>query len=423
MRWIPGGSALIAGLAFACAFVALASPATAGAAELAPCAAPPPTGPIVETDGEGTLTTARATRKALRRSGVRQGLVRPASAALGRPTFPVGSVAYAATSRIGLKGGIRLKRGRRSVAAGKLTVAVPTAARKALVLKARLGGAIRPLFRVKGGKRKLNLEGGELTARGTARLTPAAARVINRKLGLKRKRKLRAGLSFGRFDLYSSHIVTDVDDPVAEVPEEPPVKERPEGAATVLGATTIKWHVRDSWIDYVATGEGTSVSGGASADPPSGSKHLSYSFNFPFASGWSADAGSLIKGSGTVGFRFCEHTINFTVSDPEIELGDDATSRIIFRVNGTDGTAFPDRRAIMVKLMPGRAAGHTETDNGDGTRTIAYDRIPGYIPAEGTGLFAGFYPSYDPSFGGGDQASRPDRFGYLSLTYTVPDSP
>ena len=108
------------------------------------------------------------------------------------------------------------------------------------------------------------------------------------------------------------------------------------------------------------------------------------------------------------------------ISWPDFQ-GEDRIDRL--DVNRADGTAFPDRRAIMVKLMPGRAAGHTEIDNGDGTKTIAYDRIPGYIPAEGTGLFAGFYPSYDPSFDGGDQASRPDRFGHLSLTYTVPGSP
>ncbi|MDQ2623494.1 MAG: HtaA domain-containing protein, partial [Actinomycetota bacterium] len=172
-------------------------------------------------------------------------------------------------------------------------------------------------------------------------------------------------------------------------------------------------------------GQGTSVSGGATADAPSGPNNLVYSFNFPFASGWTVPgsenttANTLVKGTGTVGFRYCMNTINFTVTDPEIELDGDDNSRMIFRVDGTDGTAFPNSRAVMIKLIPGQAESRTTQNNGDGTTTVKYERIPGYIPAEGTGIFAGFYPAFSPEFDGTNP--RPDRFGSLSLTYTYPN--
>lgn len=42
---------------------------------------------------------------------------------------------------------------------------------------------------------------------------------------------------------------------------------RSPGAADITGAT-IGWHLRESFIRYIDTGEETSVSGGAVADPP-----------------------------------------------------------------------------------------------------------------------------------------------------------
>ena len=124
----------------------------------------------------------------------------------------------------------------------------------------------------------------------------------------------------------------------------------------------------------------------------------------------------MVKATGLVGFRYCDNTINFTVADPEIELDGDDNSRLIFRVNGTDGTAFPDQRAVMVKLLPGQAESRLVVNNGNGTTTVSYVKIPGFVPAEGTGIFADFYPAFSPSFEG--QVPRPDRFGSLTISYT-----
>lgn len=401
-------------------------PAHAVAATLEPCEAAGPGGPVVELDGELSLEPLNSTRKAWRRSGVRQGLIRPANNMAGRPAFPVRTVRYGATARVDLRGGLRVVRGKRVVPIRGLH-AFSAPGRPAL-LRGSVGRRTINLFQVRGGKRTYDAESGELSRVGVARLLPAAARILNRNLRTGRKH-LRAGTVWGYFNLYSLYTVTEPDDPTGEAPEAPPVKPQPAGALGVASAPTVKWYVRDSFINYidtgVAPGDGTRALNGAIADPPTGSLNLSYSYNFPFTSGWTvpADDGepatlenTLLRGSGTVGFRYCDHTINFTVSDPEIEIDGDENSRLIFRVNGTDGTEYPDQRAVMVKLIPSQAESRNVTDLGGGISQVSYEKIPGFIPAESTGIFADFYPSYDPELEGINP--RPDRFGHLSITYT-----
>lgn len=107
----------------------------------------------------------------------------------------------------------------------------------------------------------------------------------------------------------------------------------------------------------------------------------------------------MVKATGLVGFRYCDNTINFTVADPEIELDGDDNSRLIFRVNGTDGTAFPDQRAVMVKLLPGQAESRLVVNNGNGTTTVSYVKIPGlFLPTGGPGYSpTSTRPSVPPS--------------------------
>lgn len=396
-----------------------AGAAPAGAATLQPCESTNPTGPIVELDGQLTLAPTRATRKAWKRSGIRQKLVRPANNLTGRPAFPVRKVSYARTARVDLKGGIKVGRGKRSVVIRQFKVI--SRAGKPAYLRGKLGKRSFNVFVIRGGKRTFNRKSGELTRIGGARLTPKGAKLLNRRLGLRGKKRLRAGTVWGYANLYSLYKVTQVEDPTGEPPPVPPVKEEPLGASQVTGAATIKWYVRDTFIDYVASGQGTRAEDGATADPPTGPNNLSYSYNFPFASGWTVPAAgetpenTLIKGTGLVGFKYCKNTINFTVSAPEIEIDGDDNSRMIFHVNGTDGTPFPNQRAIMVKLVPGMADPPEVTVDG-ATTTVSYDRIPGFVPAEGASLFADLYPPYNPAFEG--QNPRPDRFGSLSITYT-----
>ena len=395
------------------------SPGPAGAAVLEPCVSTNPTGPIIDLDGQLYLSPHGQTRQAWRRSGLRQSLIRPANSLTGRPAFPVRKVRYGKTARIRLKGGIRLTHGRHALAVRGFRV-VSAPGRSAL-LKAAIGGRSLTLLRVHGGKRRFNRRAGELTQSGNARLTVAGARLLNRRLRTG-ERGIRPGTIWGYFNLYALYKVTKVDDPTGETPQEPPVKVEPEGALGIGSAATIKWYVRDSFINYIASGQGTRAAEGATADPPSGPYGLTYSYNFPFSSGWTVPANdadqenTVVKATGLVGFRYCDNTINFTVADPEIELDGDDNSRLIFRVNGTDGTAFPDQRAVMVKLLPGQAESRLVVNNGNGTTTVSYVKIPGFVPAEGTGIFADFYPAFSPSFEG--QVPRPDRFGSLTISYT-----
>jgi hypothetical protein len=386
-----------------------AGPAPAGAATLEPCEATQPTGPTIELEGELSLAPVKATRKAWKRSGIRQKLVKPANNLTGRPSYPVKAVKYGAAARVDLKGGSKLVRKGRSVAVGGLSVV--SAAGKPARLRAKVGGTKIDFLVVKGGKREFKPESGELSRVGQARLTAKAAKLINLRLRLTKRHRLKAKTVWGYFNLYALYTVTETEDPTVDVPPVPPVKTEPSGAMSISSAATIKWFVRDSFINYVASGEGTRVADGATADPSSGSNNLVYSFNFPFASGWTKPEAldrpedTLVKGTGTVGFAYCEHGINFIVSNPEVEIGDDTNSRLIFEVTGTDNSEIATQRAVVTKLLPSQAESHTVIDNGDGTVTVHYEKIPGVIPDEAKGIFADFYQPGDP-------------FGSFSLTYT-----
>lgn len=420
--------ALASCLPVAAVLFALAVPApSASAAGLVPCSTAP-TGPIVTLDGEATLESRRPGRKMLRRAGVRRTLIRPANSATGRPAFPVRKVRFGKVSRVWLKGGLRFRRGKRTVAARGLLAFVPKNRKRPVRVTARLGGRNLLLFRATGGHRVIRAGRGELDQiNAVSRLGGRAVRRLNRRLGLLRlpkHRRLSTRVRLDRFDLNATYFKVKPDDPVAETPVEPPVAVEPDGAVP-LGTASIQWELRDSWIDYINTGQAPKVGGGTVPGLPREPKDLVYDYTFPFASGWTAAGtgtesdSTLIKGAGSLAFRYCEHTINFKVSEPEIELSDDGHSRMIFRVDGLDGTAFPDQRAVMVKLRPSKVT-PTTTETG-GVVTETWERIPGYIPAEGTGIFANFYPAYNPAlYGTLPQKDRPDRFGFLTVSYTYP---
>jgi hypothetical protein len=391
---------------------------TAGAAELQPCTAvEPPPGPTVEISGEGNLTSGGPARKRLRKAGVRQRLVKPANNFTGVPTFPVRNVNEGpGVSRVTFAGKLRLngRKGRRLVLSG-LQAVVRDKGRT--VVKGRLAGRSGNLFRIHRGKIVRNADAGSLILQGgTARLTPFAAKQANRRFKIRRKaKKLRAGMKWGRFDLLAVRKVTvPPETPEGEAPEEPPVLTKPAGASDLTGGT-ISWRIRESFVRYLNSGTGTWAADGTTPGPAEaidGVPPLVYSYGFPFTGGWTGSGRTAVYGSGTVGFRYCRNTINFAVSNPEIELAGDTDSRMIFRVKGLDGTAFPDSRAVMVQLVPSLGE---RTVNGN---TTTIEDIPGYVPADSTGLFAGFYPPYP---GNPDHPSAEySRFGSVTITYRTP---
>ncbi len=411
--------ALPAGLVLAVALTLLAAvPATgqAGGARqsaLEPCPKPPP---AQRYDGEGTLVMSGGVKKALRRAGVRQRMVRPANSFTGRPTYPVRDAGLAGRrSTVSLRGGFRLvSRPGGALVVSKLRAVLPKGSRK-VNLNGIVNGTRMRVFTASAAKVRLNPKAGLLNLRGAdAKLSAKASKRFRRVLGLRGVKRLAPGKKWGRLAVFAARN-DRVEDPVAETPVEPPFLERPPGAADITSAT-IKWRVRESFIRYVAVGAGTSVSDGATADPPEqigGTAPLTYSFNFQFSDGWSA-AGpgpTAIHGSGKVGFRYCTNTINFTVAEPEIELNGDSDSRLIFRVDGTDGTAFPDSRAVMVQLIPSEVTPVTEGD------TTTWTAIPGYIPQAATGIFADFYPPFPGSTD--IPGAELSRFGSVTVSYST----
>ena len=384
----------------------------ASASTLEPCPKPPP---APRFDGEGTLAPAGTTKRILRRYGLRQRLISPANSFTGRPTYPLSNAGLSGSrATVLLGGGFRIGSGRGpEIRISGLRLVVRDGMRPAVTAKVA-GRQIR-LFRVSGAKLELDRKAGVLNLRrGQARLSSKAEGRISSRLGIGAKGGISAGDKWGRISVFAARNQKS-DDPEAEAPVEPPFLERAPGAIDITSAT-IKWRVRESFIRYVAVGSGTSVADGATADPPEeigGTAPLTYSFNFEFSQGWTATGPgpTLIQGGGRVGFRYCRNTINFTVAEPEIELNGDSDSRLVFRVDGTDGTAFPNSRAVMVQLLPGLVTPTTEGE------TTTWTDIPGYIPQTATGIFADFYPPFP-----GDveaPGAGLSRFGSLTVSYTT----
>ena len=140
--------------------------------------------------------------------------------------------------------------------------------------------------------------------------------------------------------------------------------------------------MRESFIRYIATGEGTSASGGATADPPvllpGATTALSYDFRFPFANGWidtganpssPADDTAALYFSGALRFLYSGHGIDLLTSGPEIEIAGGA-SRAIFSISEDGGAAerqvprqprprprrgdLPERHVLHLRARPRR---------------------------------------------------------------------
>lgn len=242
-----------------------------------------------------------------------------------------------------------------------------------------------------------------------ATLSATAARTIARKLRVRSLSRtafatVAASADFGPVPTGPCTTTTAGGTPPAPGAAEPPVKARPAGARTITGAT-LTWRVRESFIRYIAAGEGTSTSRGAAGATPEtleGAPPLVYAFTFPFAEGWCdpATGAARVAFSGTVAFRYSAHTIDLVANDPEVEL-DGPSSRVIFRLTGSDGTAGGNKRAVVETLDVSKA---TVTGGGN---AFAYERIPGSIPpGAASSIFAGYYLPGEP-------------FGSVSISYTT----
>lgn len=378
--------------------------------------------PAAAAPGQAVLEVGGPAAQALRGQGVRIAPLGAAEGSAQRIVLPVRTGLVGSTATVlRFGGGIALRKGQRRARLGDLRLTLG----RRNGLAGKLGGDSVGLFRVlAGGQRDVDVARGSARLSGLRlRLTRPAARQLAQRLGLGRRPVgVFATLSAADEDLpqgASTPVLGSepkdtgcaLPSTAGAAPEEPlPVAPRPPGAVDVTGAS-LSWSVRDSFIRYINTGEGTSVSGGATAAAPEvrpgSSLPFTYAFGFPFASGWHdaganaadpADDRAAIYFSGGVRFLYSAHGIDLRASAPEIELGGGA-SRAIFSV--AEGEA-PAERQVIVNLDLGRAAA-VEQSGG----TITYDRVPGAIPAgTATSTFAGFYaPGTD--------------FGCFTVSYSV----
>lgn len=383
-------------------------------------AAAPSPASAASSAGTVTVTASGAAAKELRRAGVR--VTAPKAVALidgsTRLTFAASSRKVGtAKATLPLTGTLRFTRRGRAISFTSLRL---EAATSSVRLTGRVAGAPRRTI-LQGAPVKLGVRLDR--AGGTLIVRPTTGR-----LGAATARTLRAGLRLGSAPsgtfgpvAATAGITTSGTKGSGGTPSAPgsgtpsvtgPATEttslgRPATAVDVVSATVV-WRVRESFIRYVNSGEGTSVRDGASADPaenlPEAGTPLVYQFRFPFQAGWADPGGSAaVAFTGGVRFRYSAHTIDFTTSDPEIELNG-AASRATFRLSGSDGTSFSGKRAVLVELRPANAASRTVSPDG---KTVTYDRIPAFIPAGAVdSVFAGFYLAGAP-------------FGSVSITYTT----
>jgi hypothetical protein len=294
-------------------------------------------------------------------------------------TFPLVDAAPDAAI-VQAQGKLAFKHGRRSA-----TLTAPQ-----LVLGTRvtavLGGQRTTVFRLEGTR---------------VRLAPTAAKTLERRLRAKLPRALGTLTAAPTYRASTRTCPASTAAGTAPTPGDPPVKPRPAGAIAITSAT-VTWHPRESFIQYIATGEGTAASNGATADPPTvapGSEaQLVYGFHFAPTGGWCDPATGSTRATfaGTVGFAYKDHAIDLRVNDPEVEL-DGPASRVIFRMTGSGG----DRRAVVETLDVSRA---TVAVSG---KTVTYDRIPAAVPpGAADSVFAGYYLPGDP-------------FGWVSISFTT----
>lgn len=390
--------------------------------------------------GASVLTLKGTAASSLSSAGVKVSAVAPAKAKGKAITFPVASVTVGGTASLGHSGSIRFKKGSRT-----LTLKAPALklAARGSKLTAKIGGKTTTLLTVDAAKRSLNAANGTVALKGASvTLTAAGAKAIKKALELKALRSGTLGTltvdatkgstggatgtggsgstgsgstgggSTGSGSTGSGSTgggtTPPADDPksctkgpVATPAGGPSALTTPPLSTPVVSAS-ITWHVRDSFIQYINTGEGTAVANGATADPkqvqPGSSASLVYQFHFPFAGGWydTATDTTRLTFTGTVLFCYFSHGIKLTASNPEIEINGNNASRGIFV---TDNTDTPAKRGVLVNLDLANKQSATNTPP-----THAWNQVPGKIPTNtGDSTFAGYYAAGDP-------------FGWITVT-------
>ncbi len=190
-------------------------------------------------------------------------------------------------------------------------------------------------------------------------------------------------------------------------PGAPPVKSRPAGALAVASAT-VTWHVRDSFIQYIASGEGTSTGGGATAEPPTvegGSQApLVYGFHFSLHR-WLVRSRHGRRAADLHGQR--RLPLPRPRDRPARQRPRGRTRRARLARHLPDDRLRRHRR----RQSPLGGARRSTSPRAAAVRvdgkTITYERIPAAVPpGAADSVFAGYYLPGDP-------------FGWVSISFTA----
>jgi Htaa protein len=323
----------------------------------------------------------------LQAQGVKLVAKRPARLSRGVLRLPVRQGLVGSVAHLNHSGALHLRKGRRVVRFTRLQTRLGAAS----YVNATARGRRIKLFTL-AAEPSLNSTAGTASVRDARlTLTRAGARAIRRALKL---RRLPAG-RFGRatVDALVQGTTPSPGGPGGGPPQsgpitdEPPVLTRP-ASATDIASATVTWHVRDSFVRYVSSGEGVQAIEGAAAGPAVPQEQhpcpdsqssaapppLAYSYTLPFAHGWRDGSRAAIYTTGGARFLYSDHGIDLTVHELEIELTG-AEARVIARFSGAGDTNPGNRRAVLVNLVP-----------------LAGDTYKGTIPAGGSqSVFGGFY--------------------------------
>lgn len=371
---------------------ALAAPSSAGAAGAT---------------GNTTLVVSAAKARVLAERGISFGGARGAVSEGRETRLQIsGGTVGSDSAQLSNDGALRLVAGKGRARRVVRLTGLQTQLGPSSTLSAKLQGKRRTIFDLRAKPGTLSFDG----LRGIASLQSArlvwrraAVNAIGNRLGIDIP---KGALGTVRASAVATATDTPVSGPISTT--ELPLLARPASAVDVTGAT-VTWHVRSSWINYVATGAGTSAIEGAvpgPAVPESAHPCLDdaggdteprvYAYTFPFANGWydGASSTAAIFTGGATHFRFPGHGIDLITRSPEIEVNGGA-SRAIFRLDGAGSTAYGNARAAILDLsLPG-----APIEGPAGTFTFA-DEVKGFLSADGLSVFGGFYaPPNNHGFG------------------------
>ncbi len=416
----------------ALALITAAATAAAWAAALcavAPAGADAATSPALVA-GLARLSVDGPASRQFAHGGVRLRAVGDAAQATtaGRASIllPAADASFGATTRLRLRGAIEVQR----TVAGR-TRSVPLRA-----LEVRLGA--RPVLRGTIAGRAttiltLDLRRGEyttdparslVTIGGTrAALTPGAARLIGRALGLPRVRSGAWGVLAVSASAPAAPAPVDATGTTGSTAPAPgsaqtapggSVSTAPAAASTpapvplarpttavALAASSLRWRLRESFVRYLAAGQGVTASGGATAagTPVDG---LTYDYDFAPGGGWydPASGTARLLFSGTLRFRYAGHGIDIQLADPQLELAG-GESRMLATFVGAKASDVSGL-AVFASLDLSRAQ-----VSGAGAGPFARTAIPAFVtPGANELVMSGFYPAPD------------NDFGLLSTTFT-----